>query len=61
MIQNQRIKIMSRAKSNSSKHKAWMKRIAYVKYGAITTFYVIQAFMIPRWCLVDDSIADKTW
>ena len=61
MIQNQRIKIRNRAKESYGRNKAWVKRIRYTRYCALFVFFAIQAFTIPRWWLIDDGIADKTW
>jgi hypothetical protein len=47
--QNQKIKIMGRTKVTYLKHKSVLKKIKVAKFLALTVFFIIQVFTVPRW------------
>ena len=49
ILQNQKIKIMGRTKDSYLKHKGVLKKIKVVKFIALTVFFIIQVFTVPRW------------
>ena len=61
MSQNQKIKIMGRAKETYLAHKGVLKKVKIAKIIALTVFFLIQVFSVPRWCKADHSITDHTW
>jgi hypothetical protein len=61
MAQNQKIKIMGRAKGDYGSRKQLLKRIKIVKFVALFIYFMIQIFAVPRWCKADKSIEDQTW
>lgn len=61
MSQNQKIKIMGRAKGDYGSRKQLLKRIKIVKFIALFVYFIIQIFTVPRWCKADKSIEDHTW
>jgi hypothetical protein len=44
-----------------SVNKHLLKRIKIAKFAALLVFFIVQIFIVPRWCKADDSISDKTW
>ena len=61
MQQNQKIKIMDRAKEDYLKYKDVNKRLKIAKFIALFFFFLIQIFSVPRWCIDNKDIKDETW
>lgn len=61
MAQNQKIKIMGRAKESYLKYKGLLRKVKIAKIISLVVFFLIQIFSVPRWCKENEAITDKTW
>ena len=61
MMQNQKIKLMDRAKEDFLKYKSTLKRLKISKFWALFVFFAVQIFSVPRWCWNNENITDEVW